>query len=85
MSINREELLSKVRSSTPYYTFGEDYPDLFGKYGVMTCGACEHWHWFTEENITNVALQNGYKPLSKASDAELLEMLAITNEYWKEG
>ena len=44
--MNRDDLLQAVRKSTPPQTAGEDYPNLFGKYGVMTCGICEYWHWF---------------------------------------
>lgn len=80
--MNRDELLKKVRKCTPDYTFGEDYPNLFGKYGVMVCGVCEYWYWYEEGKLTDYALQKGCRPLTDATDKELLEMLAITNEYW---
>lgn len=80
--MNRDDLLKAVRKSTPPQTAGGDYPNLFGKYGVMTCGICEYWHWFEKGKITESALQKGFRPLTDATDSELLEMLAITNGYW---
>lgn len=80
--MNREELLNKVRNSTPYYTFDTDYPNLFGKYGTMVTGICDYWLWYEEGKLTEYALEKGLKPLTDATDNELLEMLAITNEYW---
>lgn len=80
--MNRDELLKKVRKCVPDYTFGEDYPNLFGKYGVMVCGVCEYWYWYEEGKLTDYAIKKGCRPLTDATDNELLEMLAITNEYW---
>lgn len=80
--MNREELLNKVRNSTPYYTFNTDYPNLFGKYGTMVTGICDYWLWYEEGKLSEYALEKGFRPLTDATDNELLEMLAITNEYW---
>ena len=80
--MNREELLNKVRNSTPYYTFNTDYPNLFGKYGTMVTGICDYWLWYEEGMLSEYALEKGFRPLTDATDNELLEMLAITNEYW---
>lgn len=80
--MNREELLNKVRKCTPYYTFDTDYPNLFGKYGTMVYGICDYWYWYEEDKLTERALKKGFKPLTDATDSELLEMLAITNGYW---
>lgn len=80
--IGREELLNKVRNCIPDLGWDHVYPDLFGKYGMTICGICDDWRWFEEDNVTEYARKQGCLPLTDATDVELLEMLAMTNNYW---
>lgn len=80
--MDRTELLNKVKACTPQLGWDDKYPNLYGKYGITTCGICDGWHWFTEDNITDIARQHGYLPITDATDMELLEMWAIANNYW---
>lgn len=82
-TMTRLALLGKVRQSAPALGWDDKYPYLFGKYGKTVCGICDGWHWF-DGHITDVARSRGCLPLTDASDAELLEMLAITQDYWLE-
>lgn len=82
--MNRKELLEKVRNCTPNLGWDYEYPELFGKYGFMTCGICETWIWFDENNISDKAREKGLKPLTYASDEELLEMWGMCSSYWLE-
>lgn len=82
--MNRKELLGKVRNCTPNLGWDHEYPELFGKYGFMTCGICETWIWFDENNISDKAREKGLKPLTYASDEELLEMWGMCSSYWLE-
>ena len=80
--MNREQLLDKVRKCTPNFGWEDEYPNLFGKYGMGIYGICEYWHWFEEDNITDYARSKGHEPLTNATDIELLEMWAIADNYW---
>lgn len=80
--MNREELLDKVKHCTPGLGWEDEYPDLFGKYGIGVYGVCEYWYWFTEDNITDYAKECGHRPLTDATDNELLEMWATADNYW---
>lgn len=81
--MTREELLNKVRTEcTPNLGWDDKYPELFGVYGYTFCGICDGWSWFEEDKITDYARSKGRKPLTEASDMELLEMLALANGYW---
>lgn len=80
--MNRNELLNKVRNCTPNLGWEHTYPKLFGKYGVTVSGICDYWFWFEEDNITDYLRNKGYAPLTDASDNELLEMWAISDNYW---
>lgn len=80
--MNREEILNKVRRCTPQLGWEFVYPDLYGKYGMTTCGIYEGWYWFEENNITDYSRKRGCLPLTDASDIELLTMWAIADNYW---
>ena len=84
ISMTRQELLDKVRQSCPALGWDSKYPNLFGKYGMTICGICDGWHWFEEDNITDTARNHGHLPLTDASDTELMEMFAMTQDYWLE-
>lgn len=81
-TMTRLALLDKVRQCSPGLGWDDTYPYLFGKYGMTICGICDGWRWFEVTNITDAARNNGCLPLDAASDAELLEMFAITQDYW---
>lgn len=57
--------------------------DVFAKYGMAVCGICDYWYWFTKENITEYALNEGKKPIEEASELEVWKMIAICERYWK--
>lgn len=80
--MNREEILDKVKNCTPNFGWESKYSDLFGKYGTGVYGICDYWLWFTEDNITDYAREQGHLPLTDASDIELLTMWAIADNYW---
>ena len=80
--MTREELIYKVQHYTPQLGWEYKYPDLYGKYGMTISGICDGWYWFTEDNITDYARARGCLPLTNATDAELLEMWAIADNYW---
>jgi hypothetical protein len=81
-TMTRLALLDKVRQSAPDLGWDDKYPYLFGKYGTTICGIYDGWHWFEVDNITDTARRHGYLPLTDASDAELLEMFAMSQDYW---
>ena len=76
--MSREELLDKVKCSTPCLGWDYKYPDLFGKYGCTISGICDGWHWYSAYE----AYKNGHSPLTDATDNELLEMWAMADSYW---
>lgn len=76
--MDREFLLDKVRKSEPEMGWDSEYPDLFGVYGMT----CEGWTWFEEDKITDYARRKGYKPITKATDTELLQMWAMASDCW---
>lgn len=80
-NVNREDLLNKVRQCTPDLGFDEKYPQLFGIYGITAGGLYDGFHWF-DDKLTDYGRKCGCKPLTEATDAELLEMWAITQDYW---
>lgn len=80
--MNRDFLLDKVRECTPSLGWDEKYPDLFGKYGMTMCGICDGWIWFEEDKITDYAREKGHKPITDATDTELLEIWAMASDYW---
>lgn len=81
--MNRNELLNKVRNCTPNLGWEYTYPELFGKYGMTnTNRMSENWIWFEKNNIPFYLRNKGCAPLSDASDNELLEMWAISDNYW---
>lgn len=71
----------KTRIEPPYEA--EHIDPLFKKYGMMVCGIADYWHWFTKDNITQYALENGHKPIEEATDEELWKMIAICSRYWQ--
>lgn len=68
-----------TRITVPYGA--EDIDPLFRTYGVMVCGICDYWSWFTKDNITPHAISCGHKPIEYASDKELWKMIAICSRY----
>ena len=79
--MNREELLDKVKKCVPDLGFDNKYPQLFGVYGMTVGGICDGFYWF-DDKLTDYGRQCGHKPLTEATDMELLEMWAITQDYW---
>lgn len=79
-TMTRLALLDEVRQNVPAFGWDDKYPYLFGKYGKTVCGIHDGWHWF-DDDLTDAARSRGCLPLTDASDAELLEMLAITQDY----
>ena len=79
--MDREELLNKTKNCTPQLGWEHKYPDLYGKYG-MTNAYGSKWIWFEAKNIPGHKAEAGCIPLAEATDNELLEMLAIANDYW---
>ena len=77
-----EEVLDKVLFCCPPLGWDDVYPDLFGIYGYTFSGVCDGWKWNTEENISDRVREDGKLPITKASYVELLNMLALMNEYW---
>lgn len=71
----------KTRITPPYEATRID--PLFTKYGMMVCGIGDYWHWFTKNNITQYALDNGHKPIEEATEEELWKMIAICSRYWQ--
>lgn len=62
---------------------GAEYMDeTFGIYGMTVSGICDGWHWFTKDNITDYAIQNGHKPIEEATETELWKMAAMADRYW---
>ncbi len=83
--MNRDELLEKVRGLNPDPIMEKQYPDLFGKYGYFYISWYERYVWFEEENILDKAREKGYRPITDATNEELLEMWAREAEYeWRE-
>ena len=80
-NVNREDLLNKVRQCTPDLGFDKKYPRLFGIYGITAGGLYDGFYWF-DDKLTDYGRKCGCKPLTEATDAELLEMWAITQDYW---
>lgn len=80
--MTREDILNKVRRCTPNFGWEHEFPELFGKYGTEYHGVYEGWYWFTEDNITDIARSHGRRPLTDASDVELLTMWAMADSYW---
>ncbi len=80
--MTREDILNKVRRCTPNFGWEHEFPELFGKYGMECHGVYEGWYWFTEDNITDIARSHGRRPLTDASDVELLTMWAMADSYW---
>ena len=71
----------KTRVTPP---LGAEYiDDIFGKYGMTVCGICDYWYWFTRDNITEYALNDGRRPIEEASELELWKMIAICERYWE--
>lgn len=70
-----------TRITVPYGA--EDIDPLFRTYGVMVCGICDYWSWFTKDNITPHAISCGHKPIEYASDKELWKMIAICSRYYE--
>lgn len=79
--MNRKDLLNKVRQCTPDLGFDKKYPRLFGVYGITAGGLYDGFYWF-DDKLTDYGRKCGCKLLTEATDAELLEMWAITNGYW---
>lgn len=71
----------KTKVNVPYEA--EDMDETFGKYGMMICGVCDYWRWFTKDNITANALVDGYRPVEEATELELWKMIAICERYWR--
>lgn len=78
--MNREELLNRVKNCTPNLGWNEKYPDLYGKYGRSIGGICDKWEWY--EEIPECLRQQGYLPLTDATNEELFEMWANADNYW---
>lgn len=70
----------KTKVTPPYEA--EDMDETFKKYGMMICGIGDFWHWFTKDNITEYALNNGHKPIEEATELEIWKMIAICERYW---
>ena len=70
-----------TRITVPYGA--EDIDPLFRTYGVMVCGICDYWSWFTKDNITPHAISCGHKPIEYANDKELWKMIAICSRYYE--
>lgn len=66
----------------PPYEAADLAPE-FNKYGMMVCGICDYWHWFTKDNITKYAIRNGHSPIEEATEFELWKMIATTSRYWQ--
>lgn len=73
-----EFLTTKV---TPPYE-AEYMDETFKKCGMMVCGIGDFWHWFTKDNITEYALNNGCRPVEEVTELELWKMIAICERYW---
>lgn len=71
----------KTKVTPPYEA--EDMDETFKKYGTMICGICDYWHWFTKDNITEYALNNGRRPIEEATELEIWKMIAICERYWR--
>ena len=82
ITMSREELLEKVKNNRPYLGWDEKYPNLFGRYGHTYCTIYDNWFWYDEGTMTEYAKNKGCKPLSEATDIELLEMLALSSLFW---
>ena len=65
----------------PPYDFVDIEP--FCKYGMLYCGICDKWSWFTEENISLQAIKLGYRPIEEAAQEELWKMIAMASRYWE--
>lgn len=61
----------------------ETMDETFKKYGMIVCGIGDYWHWFTKDNITEYALNNGHRPVEEATELELWKMIAICERYWE--
>ncbi len=83
--MDRNELLEKVRGLNPDPVMEMAYPKLFGTYGVLYTTWYERYIWFEEGNISDKAIEKGYRPITDATNEELLEMWAREAEYrWHE-
>lgn len=71
----------KTKVTVPYEA--EDMDETFDKYGMMICGVCDYWRWFTKDNISANALVDGYRPVEEATELELWKMIAICERYWR--
>ena len=78
----KENLIEAVKNSEPWLGAESDYPELFGTYGMGVYGICDYWRWWTLDNLTEVAIKHGKKPLESATELELWKMLALSNLYW---
>lgn len=61
----------------------ENIDDTFKKYGMTYSGICDGWSWFRKENITQYAINEGYRPIEEATKEELWKMLAMSSMYWE--
>ena len=80
--LKKQSLVDIVKDSTPWLGADSDFPELFGKYGYTISGIYDGWDWFTQDSITDYAMNHGHKPIEEATELELWKMLALTNTYW---
>ena len=82
MVLTRQELLDHLSECAPPYEYLNKYPTLYDKYGQFSTGVSQHWIWYTEDNLSEYGRRQGYRPLTDATDVELLEMWALESDYW---
>ena len=61
----------------------ESMDPIFYKYGTTISGICDGWYWFTKDNITERAENNGHRPIEEATEIEIWKMIAICCRYWE--
>ena len=82
MVLTRQELLDHLSECAPPYDYLEKYPTLFDKHGQFSTGVSQYWIWYTEDNLSDYGRRSGCRPLTDATDVELLEMWALESDYW---
>lgn len=81
---SEKEPLWKYVYENIYPTLGAEYHfPIFYKYGMTVGGIADGWYWFTSDKITDYARQEGHVPIDEAPEADLWQLIALCERYWR--
>lgn len=77
------DLIEFLKTNVMPPLVAESIDEVFRKYGMVTTGVADGWYWFTKDNITEVAIKHGHRPIEEASETEIWKMIALCERYWR--